>query len=315
MPKKRLDIVGQKFGRAIVQKFSHINTKRQSCWVCLCDCGVTKIIIGSDLVRGVTSSCGCYKREVSRESAIKSGPKRIKNMTGRICGYLTITRRTNKKIGGSYVWECECKCGNVCEVSGSCLRSGNTKSCGCLNKEMSKKLAKNVSKQIFGYLKAINPTKRRDKGRNVIWECECRCGNICEVSLLKLTTGHVTSCGCRIISNLYENTKQILLDLSVEIFQEEYSIPQKFFSLGNKKSTLRLDLLVIYRDKFIAIECQGRQHYEPITYFGGEKGYKAQVERDFLKKQYLQALNIPLIEVRYDEKNIGNFLKTQLDLI
>lgn len=36
-------------------------------------------------------------------------------------------------------WECKCDCGNVVYVLGSSLRNGNTKSCGCLAREMTVK--------------------------------------------------------------------------------------------------------------------------------------------------------------------------------
>lgn len=32
-------------------------------------------------------------------------------------------------------WKCQCECGNVIEVVGTYLKSGNTKSCGCMRKE------------------------------------------------------------------------------------------------------------------------------------------------------------------------------------
>ena len=33
------------------------------------------------------------------------------------------------------VWHCKCDCGNECDVIGSHLTSGHTKSCGCYQKE------------------------------------------------------------------------------------------------------------------------------------------------------------------------------------
>lgn len=46
----------------------------------------------------------------------------------------------NKK--GSAVWECLCDCGKITYVSSWNLTSGNTKSCGCYNKEMHSDLIK-----------------------------------------------------------------------------------------------------------------------------------------------------------------------------
>lgn len=36
-------------------------------------------------------------------------------------------------------WRCRCDCGKSVEVAGACLRSGNTKSCGCLKAELARK--------------------------------------------------------------------------------------------------------------------------------------------------------------------------------
>jgi len=57
----------------------------------------------------------------------------------------------------------------------------------------------------------------------------------------------------------------------------------------------------------IACEYNGRQHYEPVSFFGGVKSYEAQVRRD-QKKQKLSTLNnITLITVPYTVKNFKQF--------
>lgn len=43
------------------------------------------------------------------------------------------TEKRNKDRG--ILWLCRCDCGNEVEVAGKSLRSGNTKSCGCLQRE------------------------------------------------------------------------------------------------------------------------------------------------------------------------------------
>ena len=37
---------------------------------------------------------------------------------------------------GEYKYPCQCSCGNFCYVASSKLRTGHTKSCGCLRKDM-----------------------------------------------------------------------------------------------------------------------------------------------------------------------------------
>ena len=61
--------------------------------------------------------------------------KRIKNLTGKIFGRLTVESLTFARApDGSAVWNCVCSCGNLKTVSTANLRSGSTKSCGCFAK-------------------------------------------------------------------------------------------------------------------------------------------------------------------------------------
>ena len=62
----RINITGQKFGRATVLGFSHING--QAYWSCRCDCGTEFVSAGFNLRKGITKSCGCLKRESGRNT-------------------------------------------------------------------------------------------------------------------------------------------------------------------------------------------------------------------------------------------------------
>ena len=61
-------------------------------------------------------------------------PKSIltSEMVGCSFGRWTVLRESRKRGPGLRVWECRCSCGTVSEVSQSTLRSGGSKSCGCL---------------------------------------------------------------------------------------------------------------------------------------------------------------------------------------
>ena len=48
-------------------------------------------------------------------------------------------------------WKCQCECGNVIEARGSSLRSGHTKSCGCLQKRVVSKLLSEINKKYNDY--------------------------------------------------------------------------------------------------------------------------------------------------------------------
>jgi hypothetical protein len=61
------DITGQRFGRWVVQQRA-ASVKHQTHWVCICDCGVIKSISDQNLKSRRSQSCGCYRKERSKET-------------------------------------------------------------------------------------------------------------------------------------------------------------------------------------------------------------------------------------------------------
>lgn len=61
---KRIVSDGEKYGRLTVVSFSHVK-KNHSYYECLCDCGKTKIVMGSLLKHGGSLSCGCLASDVN----------------------------------------------------------------------------------------------------------------------------------------------------------------------------------------------------------------------------------------------------------
>lgn len=57
------------------------------------------------------------------------------DITGRKFNRLTVIRRLGRDVWHQYFWECRCDCGQICSVRGHEIRSGRTKSCGCLWRE------------------------------------------------------------------------------------------------------------------------------------------------------------------------------------
>lgn len=65
------------------------------------------------------------------------------------------------------------------------------KNCGCKQREKQKDL----TDQRFGKLVVIRKSDQK-KGRAILWECQCDCGNICLKPTGELNWGTATSCGC-----------------------------------------------------------------------------------------------------------------------
>lgn len=64
------------------------------------------------------------------------------NLIGQKFGRLTVISKSSEKTSNKIKWCCLCDCGNTVVVTGQDLKSGNTKSCGCLRKEVTSKRAK-----------------------------------------------------------------------------------------------------------------------------------------------------------------------------
>jgi hypothetical protein len=60
---KPIDILGNKYGRLTVLARDGINHVGKALWLCQCDCGNKKIVVGYDLRSGHTKSCGCLNKE------------------------------------------------------------------------------------------------------------------------------------------------------------------------------------------------------------------------------------------------------------
>ena len=44
------------------------------------------------------------------------------------------------------MWECVCDCGAICEIDGTDLRAGRSKSCGCLQKDAAREFMRKIGK-------------------------------------------------------------------------------------------------------------------------------------------------------------------------
>lgn len=96
--------------------------------------------------------------------------------------------------------------------------------------------------------------------------------------------------------NQYKGPKKISNQLKSSGIR--FKTEMKFIDCKYKK-TLPFDFYLI--DYNICIEFNGKQHYEPIKYFGGDKSFEEQRIRDNIKIDYCIRNKIELIIIRYDD--------------
>ena len=162
---KYIDITGQVFGKLTVIERDFTN-KHEACWLCQCECGNTKIIAGSALRSGRTTSCGCKRKETAKENMKKNRQDISINEIGNKYGKLIVLYEVKNDKTGGKKWHCKCECGNELDVLGGSLRSGNTKSCGCLGKSAGEwKIEELLSKENISFSKEYHQTIQNKKLR------------------------------------------------------------------------------------------------------------------------------------------------------
>lgn len=128
-----------------------------------------------------------------------------RDLTGLIFGRLLVVKFSHINKWGKEVWECVCTCDErpIRLVVGNNLSSGNSTSCGCLQKEITSKntLERHANSRsefigkTYSRLKVLS-VDRVEKD-HTYFNCECECGSHCVVLGAHLKRGTTTSCGCR----------------------------------------------------------------------------------------------------------------------
>ena len=203
------------------------------------------------------------------------------DLTGQKFGMLTVIKIDEKNKSQKTKWICKCDCGNYTSVATYNLKSGHTKSCGCLSKKQSAvnglKSLEDLSKYPpFGRLKAVKYHPNTKK-----WECICECGNKVYASVDSLKRGYKKSCGCLVTLDK-ANEKNIVDGTNIG------SIKNKTISSNNKTGVRGVHF------------CKSRQKYVATIGFKG-KQYTLCVSKDF--KECVRARK------KAEEKIYGEFLE------
>ena len=207
---KNPDLIGKKFGKLTVVEYAGNNKFK-----CACDCGGTCEVNTFSLKSGHTRSCGCLERN-------------SKDLSGQKFGRLTVLYRDVDYVlpngAKRQTYRCACDCGEECIVLKQHLVSGNTKSCGCLSKDVSSLKGRghvDISGQKFGKLTTLEYC---GDGK---WLCVCDCGNLCNVKTADLRGHNTRSCGCLISEKALYNIKKHGEEAPKRKIRAEYGLLSK----------------------------------------------------------------------------------------
>lgn len=288
MDKRVQRTIGTIIGDFLVEDYSSDTHK----YLCKCQkCGEEKYLLKTSFKNQGSIQCKCTK------SGVKKGDSYYR---------LTALERDMTRLNeGRVFWLWQCECGNIISSSLKSVKSGNTKSCGCLNTEKITERIKalnfdleDLSGQMFTKLKVIRPATEEERKNRPLgiryWYCLCECGNSHIVGTSELKMGKVKSCGC-LISHGEEKISKILLENNIP-FQKQYA----FKDLKAEKP-LRFDFAVFEEDGLVyLIEYDGIQHFSEEKQFGkNSDNFQKNQIRDRLKNEYCRQNKIPLIRIPY----------------
>lgn len=212
-------------------------------------------------------------------------------------------KNRNKKDTRKY-WLCKCDCykQGIVSVCTSDLTRGRKTHCQyCANERTNDLTGQKFGKLTPLYIDRERMERRKQEGQQTrtYWICKCDCGREVSVWEYHLTAGKTQSCGC--LNSENEVKIRNLLEQEKIKYIQEYSFPDL---CSDKDKKLRFDFAILNQDNSVSylIEFNGKQHYYPIDFFGGEDAFKSLQERDKQKVNYCKRNNIPLIILTYKDE-------------
>ncbi len=147
------------------------------------------------------------------------------------------TKNTSKTSRHLY-WKCKCKCGNICDIRATLIRTGKQQGCQkCYSKKPTTKLKK--EKQIIDLTKTkigrwliikFSGYKYYNKRKVRQWLCRCECGVERNINQQTLLNGNSKSCGCY----KKERTSKVKLEnLSTKKFGS-YTVLERYGKSGSR---------------------------------------------------------------------------------
>jgi hypothetical protein len=115
------------------------------------------------------------------------------NMINKAYGHFRVIEYAGRNKSNGKQWKCECGCGNIKIVAENKLKSGHTRSCGCLKYiEIIKRWGQAIGRK-YGRLLIYSIDI---KNKKIYAECKCSCGKHSKPRLESVVSGRVVSCGC-----------------------------------------------------------------------------------------------------------------------
>lgn len=107
-------------------------------------------------------------------------------------------------------------------------------------------------------------------------------------------------------------SEQLVLEMVKQLYPKAtvwYQFRPDF--LKTDKGQLSYDIFI--SKLRVAIEYQGKQHFEPVEIFGGKDSFEKQKERDILKRKLSEENGVKLVYINYWEDITPNLIKERIE--
>lgn len=108
-------------------------------------------------------------------------------------------------------------------------------------------------------------------------------------------------------------SEQLVYELTKKLYKKHTVLYQhRPFFLKSEKGQMSYDIFICGLN--VAIEYQGKQHFEPVEIFGGEEHFQEQIHRDQLKKDLSLQNGVALVYINYWEDISPDLIKRRVEL-
>lgn len=224
---------------------------------------------------------------------------------------MTIVGRVPNIHSGQTRIICRCKCGNYTTLTYGAFKQETTKSCGCYNKELHKKIMSEIGKKpsskdysnetnlFYDFVKPLDKYKNRSR----VWQIRCKsCGALYEEvpTMLVSETRRKGNNPCKCWQKTSKGVKKIehLLEEAKYLYEQEYKFSN---CLSPKGNPMKFDFWV---NNSYLIEYDGEQHFLETEWYGNNcsDSQERLVEQklyDSIKNKWCKENKIPLIRIPY----------------
>lgn len=107
-------------------------------------------------------------------------------------------------------------------------------------------------------------------------------------------------------------SEELCLKLTKKLYKQYNVIYQykPFFLRSSFGGQMSYDIFIQVLN--VAIEYQGKQHFYPVDFFGGEKSFEKQRQRDIEKKELSMEYGIKLVYINFDEPITAELIKQRV---